>query len=310
MFPTIDQAKTIRDMLVDTLREKGVTSICDTTVLDISKKDRWMVKTATNEYSSQYCIVATGGKTYPALGSDGSGYTLIQKLGHTIIPPVPSAVPLVSKNVLSHLLQGEKMTMQVTAYIDDKETMVAVGEVMFTQYGFSGPAILDVSRDISIQINRQKKQDAKIVLSFLPSVSKEEAARRIKKRLEQHPTFLVSHCLYGLFTQKVAHAICEVSAIPKDRIAHDVTSDEMERIIGTITGYTAHISATRGWNESEFTTGGVDTKEVQEKTLESKKIKSLFFAGELLDVDGPVGGFNLSWAWASGWVAGKITPSL
>jgi hypothetical protein len=307
MFPVIDHAKTIRDMLVNVLGEKGVHIFCDTTVTALSRRDDvWHIETNKQEYTSRFCIVSAGGRTYPALGSDGSGYTLVAKFGHTIITPVVSAVPLVSKNPLSHLLQGEKMNMQVTARVGEKETATAIGDVMFTQYGFSGPAILDVSRDISVRINREGKKDTTITLSFLPQVSREEAKSTLKERLLQHPTFPVSHCLYGLLTQKASRAVCEVSRLPIERIARDITDDEMSRLVGVLIEYHADVTDTRGWNESEFTAGGVDTKEIQEKTLESKKIQGLYFAGEILDVDGKIGGFNLSWAWASGWVAGKI----
>ena len=307
LFPVIDHAKTIRDMLVNVLDEQGVNIHCNNAVTSLSKNDDiWHIKTDKQEYTSRFCIVSAGGKTYPALGSDGSGYALVAKLGHTIITPVVSAVPLVSKNPLSHLLQGEKMTMQVTARVGEKETATAIGDVMFTQYGFSGPAILDVSRDISVRINREGKKDTGITLSFLPQVSHEEAKSMLKERLLQHPTFPVSHCLYGLLTQKASHAVCEVSKLPIERVARDITEDEMSRLVDALTEYRAVVTDTRGWNESEFTAGGIDTKEIQEKTLESKKIQGLYFAGEVLDVDGKIGGFNLSWAWASGWVAGKI----
>jgi hypothetical protein len=307
IFPVIDHAKTVRDVLMNVLGEKGVHVYCDTTVTTLSKvDDTWHIKTNKQEYVSRFCIVSTGGKTYPALGSDGSGYALVAELGHTIVAPVVSAVPLVSKNQLSHLLQGEKITMQVMAQVGGKESGSSIGDVMFTQYGFSGPAILDISRDISIRIHREEKKDTSITLSFFPDIPREEVKRIVKKRLEQHPTFQVPHCLYGLLTQKASSAVCAVGKLPMERIARDVTEEEIEKLVDVLTQYQTEVTDTRGWNESEFTAGGINTGEIQEKTLESKKINGLYFAGEIINVDGPVGGFNLSWAWASGWVAGKI----
>jgi len=311
MFPIIDHAKTVREIFVNKLIENGINIFFETKVVSLSKQsDVWMVNTNKQGYSSRFCIIATGGKTYPALGSDGSGYELVQKLHHTIILPVPSAVSLVSKNSLSHLLQGEKMTMQITAYIGDKKSGSTIGDVMFTQYGFSGPAILDISREISIRINRERKHDTSIGLSFLPNASQEDAKNIIKERLRQHPTLLVSHCLYGLLTQKAAHATCETSHLEKNTLASDITNEEIDHLVQTLTGYTARVTETRGWNESEFTAGGIDTKEIQEHTLESKKVTGLYVAGEIIDVDGDIGGYNLSWAWASGWVAGKLQNSV
>ena len=293
-------------MLVDALMEAGVTVFCNTPVTGIAKGDVWTIATNAGSYQARFIILAAGGKTYPALGADGSGYTLAASLGHTIIPPVVSAVPVVSKNPLSHYVQGEKLVMQTTSVIEGKEQSTVTGDVMFTQYGLSGPAIFDISRDISIRINREGKQNAAVRLSFFPDTIPEEVEKILDRRYHRHATLPVSHALYGLFTGKAAGAVCAASEIPKDRIVKDLTQEEKERLVKTLTEYTAEVTDTRGWNEGEFTAGGVDTDEVDPKTLESKKAKGLYFAGEILNVDGQVGGFNLSWAWSTGFVAGKI----
>jgi len=307
MFPVVDNARTVRDIIIDALIEKGIPILCNTPVLKIEKRNTvWNLISDKEVYTANTVIIASGGKTYPALGSDGSGYQLLSSVGHTIIFPVVSAVPLVSKNLLSHFLQGEKWNMSVTPVIAGKELQTSVGEVLFTQYGFSGPAILDISRDISIRINREGKKDTNLRFSFFPTLSIEEVKQTLFQRFEKHPTFPVSHCLWGLVTEKIAGAVCAVSQISKDRIAKDVSDEEKEKLIHTLTSYEVSITDTRGWNEAEFTAGGVDGREVDPETLESKKAKGLYLAGEVLDVDGPVGGFNLSWSWASGWVAGKL----
>jgi hypothetical protein len=307
IFPVIDHAKTIRNILVSALLELGVQIVCNTRVEELKKtNDGWQVKTNNKPLIARSIILACGGKTYPALGSDGSGYAIASSFGHTIIPPVVSAVPLVSKNLLSHLLQGEKCEAQVTVLINGKEMQTRAGEVLFTQYGFSGPLILDVSRDISVRINRDGKKDTGLRLSFFPNKSPEEVQSIIKDRFAKHPSYPVSHCLWGLFTEKVAGAVCAVSTIPKERKAGEMKEEEFNKLLQTLTVYSVPITDTRGWNEGEFTAGGVDMREVNPETLESKKAKGIYFAGEILDVDGPVGGFNLSWSWASGWVAGKI----
>jgi len=307
MFPVCDHAKTVRNVLAEALLEKGISILCNTPVLEINKEhDQWCVYTKNQKYLAQAVILTTGGKTYPALGSDGSGYGLASSIGHTVIPPVVSAVPLVSKNMLSHLLQGEKWNMGVVSSIAGKEMMRTSGDVMFTKYGFSGPAILDVSREISIRINREGVHGAALELSFFPQSSFENVETIVKQRFAKHPTYPVSHCLLGILTEKIAGAVCAVSGIPKDRTAKEIHRDEIQRLLGTLIAYRVEVSDTRGWNEGEFTAGGVDGSEIDPQTLESKKAKGLYLAGEILDVDGPVGGFNLSWSWASGWVAGKL----
>ncbi len=307
IFPIIDHAKTVRDMLVDALTEKGVTICCNTPVLNVEKTDdKWRITTDKESFIAQTVILTAGGKTYPSLGSDGSGYEIVKNFGHTIVLPVVSAVPVVSKNLLSHYLQGEKTEMQVAAVIDGKETVTAVGDVMFTQYGFSGPAIFDISRDFSIRINREGKKDTMVRLSFFPDASTGEVEKMLEERWQKHPAYPVAHSLWGLLTQKAAGAVCAVASIPKERISGQLTREETNRLIEVLTSYTAEITDTRGWNEAEFTAGGVSALEINPLSLESQKAPGLYFAGEIIDVDGPVGGFNLSWAWATGWVAGKM----
>lgn len=307
IFPVIDHAKTVRDMLVDALVEKGITIFCNTAVSAITKKDdRWVTSSDKGEFVSRTLILSAGGKTYPSLGSDGSGYELAASLGHTIISPVVSAVPIVSKNILSHLLQGEKMVMQATAVIGGQDRTTSVGDVMFTQYGFSGPAILDISYDISIRIHREEKHDTAVRLSFFPNTSAEEVKTLLTERWKKHSRLPVAHGLWGFLTQKASGAVCAAAEIPRERLSGDLTQEEIDRITGVLASFTADVTDTRGWNEAEFTAGGVDTGEVYSQSLASKKADGLYVAGEMLNVDGQVGGFNLSWAWASGWVAGKM----
>lgn len=307
VFPVIDNAKTVRAILYRELEKKSIQVRCNTPVNHIIYSDTmWNIQTNSEKFSAKYCILAAGGSTYPSLGSDGSGYTLTREIGHTIIPPVPSAVPLVSKNQLSHYLQGEKMVMHVTSIIEGKIISMAVGDVLFTQYGFSGSAILDVSREISIYINRQGGHDVKIQLFFFPYKTVMDVEKLILNRFESHPNDTVTQSLWGLLTEKAANAVCILAKIPKDLKVNELQSSQITQLLQVLCEYEAPISATRSWNEAEFTAGGVDTSEVNPNTLESRKIPHLYFAGEILDVDGMIGGYNLSWAWASGWVAGKL----
>jgi predicted Rossmann fold flavoprotein len=310
IFPVIDHAKTVRDMLIDVLIKNNISIFCSLVITSISKNaELWNVKATDKEYSGKTIIVTAGGKTYPSLGADGSGYEIAASLGHTIIPPVVTAVPVVSKNMLSHFMQGEKMIIQATSVIDGKDVTTAVGDVMFTQYGFSGPAIFDISHDLSVRISREGLRDTAVRLCFFPHKTKEEVKEIMRHRLDDHKQFPVAHSLWGLFTQKASNAICAVAELPKERVCGEITPEEFEKLIHVLAEFTSDVSDTRGWNEGEFTAGGVDTNEVNHQTLESKKIKGLYFAGEILNVDGQVGGFNLSWAWATGWVAGKLAST-
>ena len=268
IFPAIDNAKTVRDMLADVLVERGIRSVCSTIISSIQKDgDAWHIISNTGIYVCRYIVIAAGGMTYPALGADGTGYDLARSLGHTIIPPVVVAVPIVSKNALSHYLQGEKMVMQTTSVIGGKNTSTAVGDVMFTQYGFSGPAIFDISHDFSVRIHREHKEDTDVRLSFFPERTREEAKEILEKRLVRHASFPVAHALWGLFTEKASGAICAVTGLPKDRLAKDMTPEEKNALLTVLTSFVAHVSDTRGWNEGEFTSGGVETSEIDIMTL-------------------------------------------
>jgi predicted Rossmann fold flavoprotein len=307
IFPVIDHAKTVRDMLVDEILHQKIEICYETPLTDIrTESGKWFVQTTKGLVQTKNVILATGGKTYPALGSDGAGLELAKKLGHTIITPVPSAVPLVSKNPLSHYLQGEKMVLEVNSSIGGKSDKSEIGDVMFTQYGLSGPAILDLSRNISVRINRDGKTDTEIQLSFFPKMPPKQVEDILTLRLKQHPEYPVAHCLWGLVTEKIAGGVCGVAKIPKEKIARELTSSEKQLLLSVLTAYKLPISATRSWNEAEFTAGGIDTSEVDPVNLQSRKLNALYFAGEILNVDGAVGGFNLSWAWVSGWVAGQL----
>ena len=302
IFPVIDNAKTVRDILVDELQKNKIDMRTSTEVTGIFQNEHgWNISTDTAVIVSQTVILTCGGMTYPSLGSNGSGYTLARSVGHTIIEPVPSAVPLVTKNVLCHFLQGERITMEVST-----KEYTYVGDVLFTQYGISGSAVFDISRDISIQINREHEQSISLYLSFFPGIGKDEVLDIVEKRLLRDPNQSIARSLWGLFTVKVANAICAAAKIQKEATARTITKEEKMNLIETLIRYELTITGTRGWNEAEFTSGGITTDEVDTRTLASKKADHLYVAGELLDVDGDVGGYNLSWAWASGWVAGKI----
>lgn len=314
LFPITDQAKTVTALLEDELARLGVKVFLNTEVSDITKdSDVFRLETKNLESSSQdvfesgKLILSAGGKTYPALGSNGSGYNFAEAFGHSIVEPVPSALPLLSKNQLSHFLQGIKLEIEVTSIIDGKEIKTSTDDVMFTQYGFSGPAILNISREISIHINRYKKNNAFVKLNFFPGKTKDEAQSYLINKWAKRPTQSVEKSLYGIFPNKVSTAIIKLCNIDVDKQVSQLSETEKRSLINLLTEAKFQINETKGWNEAEFTAGGIDTSSVKISTLESEKIGGLYFCGEILDVDGDVGGFNLSWAWSSGYVAGKLS---
>lgn len=315
LFPITDQAKTVTALLEDELDRLNIDVWLNTEVLSVKKVDEKFQIAAKKldeesqkdlNFNSTKLILSAGGKTYPALGSNGSGYDIAKALGHKMIHPVPSALPLVSKNPLSHELQGQKFEMEVTSLIDGKVIKTRTDDVMFTQYGLSGPAILNISREISIHINRESKNNASVRLNFLPGLNPASAMELFHARWSRRPDQSLEVSMYGLFPNKFPGSFLRVLKIDHKKIVNSLTDQEKQLIVNSLTSFEVKITDTRGWNEAEFTAGGVDTSELKPKTLESEKVPNLYFCGEILDVDGDVGGFNLSWAWSSGHVAGML----
>jgi predicted Rossmann fold flavoprotein len=256
-------------------------------------------------WTPSHIIMANGGKTYPILGADGSGYEIAKKLGHQIIPPVPSALPLLAENDICNKLQGQRLELEVTAIVGGKPVKTARDQVMFTKTGFSGPAILDISRPISEAINRTEQQPCEIKVNFFQYKSRTEVESLLNERWLRRPNQALSVSLMGLMPNKVPAVILEHLNLT-DLSVSEISQVDRAKLIDFLIGWRTPIDGTRGWNEGEFTAGGIAEKDINLGTLQSSKIPGLYFAGEIVDVVGDVGGFNLTWAWSSGFVAGQL----
>ncbi|MCX6567635.1 MAG: aminoacetone oxidase family FAD-binding enzyme [Candidatus Aminicenantes bacterium] len=247
-------------------------------------------------------ILAGGGRSYPALGSNGSCYGLAGRFGHSLVPPVPSAVPLLAKDGMCHFLQGQKLRARISSLIDGRVGRTAEGELLFTQYGLSGTAALDVSEGLSIAINREGKKDAAVIVDLVPFMSEEDLAAELSRRGEAG--WVAKDFGAGLLPEKFALVMPQFVR-DAGATSGKVSPAGMARsLAAALKARKFAVQGTRGWNEAEFTSGGVDAREVKPRTLESKLWRGLYFAGEVLDVQGGRGGYNLAWAWASGFVAG------
>jgi predicted Rossmann fold flavoprotein len=236
-------------------------------------------------------IITCGGKTYPVTGSDGSMYEIVSRMGHNLIEPVPSVVPLVVKDPLCPYLQGQRIFAKARSIIETRKGEEVEGELLFTKYGLSGTCILDISESISIALNRYHQTEVYVSVDMVPFMSKEQLKTELKKR--RIANFKVEDLLVGILPNKFSVGLRDI--FKKNDLTAAVNSLKDRRF---------KVSGTRGWNEAEFTNGGIEVSEVNPKTLESKLKKDVYFAGEILDVNGKRGGYNLGWAWASGFVAG------
>jgi predicted Rossmann fold flavoprotein len=299
LFPVTNQASSVLGLLEDEVRRLGVGVELGFEAADVRRQEGLFAVAAADgrRHEAASVILAGGGRSYPALGSNGSAYRLAQGFGHAIVPPVPSAVPVLVRDRLCHHLQGVKARAKATAVVEGEAAGAADGEVLFTQYGLSGTAILDVSESLSVAINRDGFASAGLVLDLVPFLSRSTLAARFAKRLKEGRA--VADLALGLLPDRFA-AVLPGMAPPDVRdpgAAGAALAAALKEKRFTVYG-------TRGWNEAEFTSGGVDAREVDPRTLGSKKQQGLYFAGEILDVQGKRGGYNLAWAWASGFVAG------
>jgi hypothetical protein len=247
-------------------------------------------------------VLAGGGRSYPALGSNGSCYGLAASFGHRIVPPVPSAVPLVVKSRMCHLLQGQRLRARVEGRVGGRTVQRAEGELLFAQYGLTGTAILDVSESLSLALNRDGRTDVSVVVDLLPFMTVEELSGEFERRMAAGwaPKDLMS----GLLPEKFSLVLPQLLQETGLGVDRAVAAGAAARLAATLKAREFQVQGTRGWNEAEFTAGGVDAREVRPGTLASKLRPGLYLAGEVLDVQGGRGGFNLAWAWASGIVAG------
>jgi len=251
---------------------------------------------------SRAVVIAGGGQSYPALGANGSCYGLAASLGHSVVRPVPSAVPFVVRDRMCHFLQGQRLRVRAESRIGGRAGQAAEGELLFAQHGLSGTAILDVSESVSIALNRDGRKDVSVVVDFLPTMTAGELSGELARRLKAGwtPDDLTSGLLPEKFSLVFPQIIREAGYVPGRGDIDEVA----RRLAAILKAREYNVQDTRGWNEAEFTSGGVDAREVRPGTLESKLRRGLYFAGEILDVQGGRGGFNLAWAWASGFVAG------
>lgn len=313
VFPLSRDSKSVLAVLKEQLKALNVKIFLETDVKTITRQENGFSITCNStrndkqreEFTSRFVILATGGKTYPALGSDGSGYVLASALGHKIRVVVPAAVPLVAKDFLIHKLQGVRMMVTATSIVNGEKVRSCTDELIFTNYGLSGSAVLDISRDISIHINRNHGSNAYVSINLLPAITPIKIRSYLEERFKRNPKQTIELNLLGLFNQKFVNAFLASIKIDKDKVVSNLSNGEIAKLSRCLFDLRFKINATRGWNEGEFTSGGVETCEIN-GTLESKKVKGLYLCGEMINVDGKIGGFNLSWAWSSGWVAGKL----
>lgn len=249
-------------------------------------------------------IVTTGGASYPGTGSSGDGYRMAKDVGHTIVPLTPSLVPLEIEEDWIQDLQGLSLrNVSVTAYVNDKKIDSDFGEMLFTHFGVSGPIVLSMSRKIALCL--EEKQEVILSLDLKPALSEEQLDRRVQRDFEKYLRKQMKNALNDLLPQKLIPVVIDLAYLDEEKPIHQVTKEERLRLVHTIKHMEMTVTKTRPMAEAIVTAGGVSTKEVNPKTMASRVVNGLYFAGEVLDIDGYTGGFNLQAAFSTGYSAGK-----
>lgn len=248
-------------------------------------------------------IVATGGLSYPSTGSTGDGYRFAQEAGHKVTPRFPSLVPLEVQEEWVKELQGLSLkNVEVSVADGRKELYRGFGEMMFTHFGVTGPLILTAS---TLLQKRLSAHPLNLLIDLKPALSREQLDQRILREFDQSRNRQFKNVLGGLFPSKLIPIMIRQSEIHPEKPVHEITREERQRLICLTKGFPLTVTGLRGYNEAVVTRGGVDVREIDPSTMESRKVRNLYFAGEVLDLDALTGGFNLQIAWSTGYAAGK-----
>lgn len=315
VFPITDKSLDVLRCFESKIKELDIKlNFCEAAkeIIVNENKEIIAVKTNKREIKVDKVILATGGKSYPLTGSTGDGYKMVEELGHKITPIKPSLVPLeIYNRKLCTELQGLSLRNVSIKLIDqqkDKEIYEDFGEMIFTHFGVSGPIILSSSahlvryKDIE-QLMKEKKIILKI--DFKPALKEEKLDERILRDFNEFKNKQLKNALDKLLPQKLIPVIIEKSEINPSKKVNEITKKERVNLLKQLKSFEIEVKGFRSIDEAIITSGGISIKEINPKTMESKKIKGLFFAGEIIDVDSYTGGFNLQIAYSTGYVAGS-----
>lgn len=302
-YPTSNQAISIRNALVTEATKLGVKIYQDALVDKVThSNNKYIVEFNNKKIIADSLIIATGSKASPKTGSTGIGYTLAKSLGHTIIEPLPALVQLVGQGKYFTSWDGIRSDVNVSLYAANKFIKEETGEIQLTSYGVSGICIFNLSRFASAYLKENKKVE--VVINFLPWL-KEDALTYFDKRTSLMSSRTIFELLEGLLNNKLLNTFLSILKLDESREWTNMSKQEKINLINILTNFHLSIIDTKSFDNAQVCSGGVDLSEINPNTMESLINKNLYIVGELLDVDGDCGGYNLSFAWISGMLAGK-----
>lgn len=306
VFPISDHSSDVISTLQKALEKAGVEVLLHTKVTEILSKDGKIagVQLKNGEKrTADAIILATGGKSYSSTGSTGDGFVFAEQLGHKIEEPVPSLVPMTVLEDYCMQMQGLSLrNVQATIWEGGKVIFEEFGEMLFTHFGVSGPLMLSAS---SVVNDRLRKKNLSLNIDLKPALSEEQLDARILRDFEENKNRQFKNSVKGLLPAKMIPVVIFLSGIDPEKKINGITKQERKKLVECIKAFPLTLTGLRGFNEAIITRGGVSVKQVDPSTMESKLVKGLYFAGEILDVDAYTGGFNLQIAWSTGYLAGS-----
>lgn len=307
VFPVSDNANDVAGLMARLCAGAGV-KIVRGRVNKIVAEDGQItaVETTEGKIPCKAAAVCTGGLSYPLTGSDGAGYKFAKSFGHTVVPTRPSLVPLESSDDYCAEMQGFSLkNVNLTVFEDEKQIYSEQGEMLFTHFGISGPLVLSASshmRNVGKAVYRAE-------IDLKPALDEKKLDARVLRDFEKYSNKEFKNALNDLAGSTMIPVLVRLSGIPENTKVNEITKEQRKKLVRLFKAFPVNITGTRPVDEAIITSGGVSTKEINPRTMESKLVKGLYFAGEVLDVDGYTGGFNLQIAWSTGYVAGNSAAS-
>ncbi len=305
-FPVTDKSLDVLHALLKWVNETGVEIRCGQRVEKLVVENGVVtgVKANSEYFYAQKIILATGGKSYPATGSTGDGYELARQVGHTIEKPIPALVPLETKGSVAQNLQGLNLkNVKAVVWVDGKKAGEDFGEMIFTHFGLSGPIILTLSRIAVAALQNNKKVE--IAIDLKPALDEQKLDARLIRDLNEHGKKQIGNIFREWLPASMIPVFLELLELDAEKECHQVTGNERKQIRNLLKNLRFEVSHNRSFKEAIITAGGIVTSEISPKTMESKLVKGLYFAGEVIDLDAETGGYNLQIAYSTGWLAGN-----
>ena len=297
VYPKSDQASSVVDVLYNEALDNGVQFYFEQEIESIEKKDNFIIKTVDKIYKASKVVIATGSSAMTKLGSSDSGYKLAQNFGHTIIDPIASLVQMESDNSDVKKLSGVKAQANVTLVVNNQKISSKEGDFLFTKYGVSGDTILDLSCEASVELNNYAQVE--VIVDLFPKEDKNKLLGLLQRKQNQIAKKKKEFLLLSLIHSKLIDYVFKLAQLDHKLFVQDLNKKDLLNLVHTMKNIRINITKSRGYEYAEVVSGGIDTTLIDSKTFESKKQKGLYCIGEVLDVDGDCGGYNLHFAWAS-----------